>query len=143
MFRSCSKRDNFCSINLNDGDQKFIVYSGTVLMPRGLASTDEPHEASATPGDLYYMVSIVTAQTDSNAVVKARMSHTLNVLSSVAYSQPMPLTEALEQQSTVEAEAIAVSFQLMTISTKLSIRLGELCNLLSHAMSKIKKQSEL
>jgi len=55
------------------------------------------------------MVSVVTAQTDPTAVVKARMSHTVNVLSSVAYSQPMPLAEALEQQSTVEGEAVAVS----------------------------------
>jgi chromosome segregation and condensation protein ScpB len=37
------------------------------------------------------------------------MSQTLNVLSAIAYSQPMSLQEALEQQSSVEEEAIAVS----------------------------------
>jgi hypothetical protein len=55
-------------------------------------------------------VSVVVAQTDSSVVVKARMSHTVDVLSAVAYSQPMTLQEALEQQSLVEAEAISVIY---------------------------------
>ena len=78
-------------------------------MPRGTASTDEPHEAPGSSEDLYYMVSIVVPQMDSSIVVKARMSQTVDLLSSVAYSQPMSMQEALEQQSSVEAEAISVS----------------------------------
>ena len=97
------------SLNLNDGDRKFIIFSGTVLMPRGTASTDEPHEALGSSEDLYYMVSVVVPQIDSSVVVKARMSQSIDLLSSVAYSQPMAMQEALEQQTSVEAEAISVS----------------------------------
>ena len=100
---------DFHSLNLNDGDRKFIIFSGTVLMPRGTASTDEPHEALGSSEDLYYMVSVVVPQIDSSVVVKARMSQSIDLLSSVAYSQPMAMQEALEQQTSVEAEAISVS----------------------------------
>lgn len=93
---------------MNDGGQKYVVVSGPVLMPRGLASTDEPHEAPSTAEDLYYMVSVVVAQMEESLLVNARMSQTLNVLSAVAYSQPVALQAALDQQSSVEAEAISV-----------------------------------
>ena len=87
--------------------QKYVVVSGPVLMPRGSVSTDEPPGQS---DDLYYMVSVVVAQLEDNVlVVNARMSHTVNVLSAVAYSVPMTLQKALEQQSGVETEAVSVS----------------------------------
>ena len=77
-------------------------------MPRGAVS---PDDQPATSEDLYYMVSVVVAQLDENVVVvNARMSHTVNVLSAVAYSLPMTLQKALEQQSVVETEAVNVSY---------------------------------
>ena len=91
---------------MDDGEQKYVVVSGPVPMPRGMASTDEP---PVTSEDMYYMVSIVVPQLEESVVVNARMSHTLNVLSAVAYSQPMTLQEALDQQSSVETEAVSVS----------------------------------
>ncbi len=100
----------FHSLNVDDGEHKYVVVSGPVPMPRGMASTDEP---PVTSEDLYYMVSIVVPQLEESVVVNARMSHTLNVLSAVAYSQPMPLQDALEQQSSVESEAVAVSFSFL------------------------------
>jgi chromosome segregation and condensation protein ScpB len=54
------------------------------------------------------MVSVVVAQMEESLLVNARMSQTLNVLSAVAYSQPVALQAALDQQSSVEAEAISV-----------------------------------
>jgi hypothetical protein len=85
-------------------------------MPRGSVSTDD---APVTSEDLYYLVSVVVAQLeDSVVVVNARMSHTVNVLSAVAYSLPMTLQKALEQQSAVETEAVNVSMIWGTLSKR-------------------------
>jgi hypothetical protein len=59
-------------LSLNEGSRKFVVVSGTVVMPRGSASTDEPHEAPAVAADLHYMVSVVVPQLEDVLTVNAR-----------------------------------------------------------------------
>ena len=52
------------------------------------------------------MVSIVAPKFDANLPVKARMTHTLTLLSSISYSKPMSENLAKEQRQQIEKDAI-------------------------------------
>jgi hypothetical protein len=89
-------------IEHGDGNRLYIVISGTVEVPYNSDVT--------VPSDQFIMVSIVVPKLENNIAVKARMTHTMALLSAISYSKPMPLALAKDLKEATENEAIDVSF---------------------------------
>ena len=86
------------TIEHGDGNKKYAVISGIVPVPSDPLST--------APSKQVIMVSIVAPKFDANLPVKARMTHTLTLLSSISYSKPMSENLAKEQRQQIEKDAI-------------------------------------
>ena len=102
------------TIEHGDGNKKYAVISGTVVVP-----TDSPLSTSLLNKNQIILVAVVVPKLDENLSVKARMTHTMTYLSSISYSEPMPSEDkAKEQRQKVEADAINAILQAAAKTTQ-------------------------
>ena len=86
------------SIEHGDGSKKYSVISGTIRIP------DDP--LATSPANQVLVLAIAVPILEENFSVKARMTHTFTLLSSISYSKPVSEDSARELRTQIEKEAV-------------------------------------
>lgn len=96
----CSNGIADFSIEHGDGNKRYVIISGTISVP--------PDSMTTPPSEQALMVSIVVPKLEENVRVKARMTHSMTLLTAIAYSKPLSVQTVNDQRESTEKEAVNV-----------------------------------
>ena len=80
-------------IEHGDGGKQYVVVTGTVLSNPSEASSQFTIFPSASRKEMHSVVVIVAPKIDENVIVKSGQTHSLNILTSIVYSDSMSLEQ--------------------------------------------------